>query len=89
MACGVATEEAIVSGRGVRNGFLMELLRSTIPELSIKESDAYGLPAAAKEAVAFALLASETILGVPNNLPSVTGASRRVVLGTIVPGSTT
>ena len=80
-------EEAIVSGGGARNGFLMELLRAAIPELSIKESDAYGLPVAAKEAVAFGILANETILGVPNNLPSATGAVRPVVLGTIVPGS--
>lgn len=80
-------EEAIVSGGGARNGFLMELLRAAIPELSIKESDAYGLPVAAKEAVAFGILANETILGAPNNLPSATGASRPVVLGTIVPGS--
>ncbi|HEU4401051.1 MAG TPA: anhydro-N-acetylmuramic acid kinase, partial [Candidatus Polarisedimenticolia bacterium] len=80
-------EEAIVSGGGARNGFLMEQLRAAIPELSIKASDEYGLPAAAKEAVAFALLANETILGVPSNLPSVTGASRPVLLGTIVPGT--
>ncbi len=80
-------EEAIVSGGGARNGFLMEQLRAAIPELSIKGSDEYGLPVAAKEAVAFAILANETILGVPNNLPAATGASRPVVLGTIIPGS--
>ena len=79
-------EEAIVSGGGARNDYLMEQLRSAIPELSIKESDEYGVPAAAKEAVAFALLANETIHGLPNNLPAVTGASHPVVLGTIVPG---
>jgi len=80
-------EEAIVSGGGARNGFLMEQLRSAIPELSIKASDEYGLPVAAKEAVAFAVLAHETILGVPNNLPAATGASRPAVLGAIVPGA--
>ncbi len=80
-------EEAIVSGGGARNGFLMEQLRAAIPELSIKESDEYGLPVAAKEAVAFAILANESIQARPNNLPAATGASRPVVLGTIVPGS--
>jgi anhydro-N-acetylmuramic acid kinase len=80
-------EEAIVSGGGARNGFLMEQLRDAIPELSIKLSDEYGLPAAAKEAVAFAILASETILGVPDNLPAATGAARPAILGTIVPGT--
>jgi anhydro-N-acetylmuramic acid kinase len=82
-------EEAIVSGGGARNEYLMEQLRAAVPELSIKESDEYGLPAAAKEAVAFALLASEAAHGIPNNLPSVTGAARPVVLGTIVFGRAT
>ena len=79
-------EEAIISGGGARNGFLMEQIRRTIPEISIRQSDEYGLPVTAKEAVAFAILANETICGVPNNLPSVTGAGRPVVLGAIVPG---
>jgi anhydro-N-acetylmuramic acid kinase len=79
-------EEAIVSGGGARNDFLMEQLRSAIPELSIKQSDEYGLPAGAKEAVAFAILANETLHGHTGSLPSVTGAARPVVLGTIVPG---
>jgi anhydro-N-acetylmuramic acid kinase len=79
-------EEAIVSGGGARNPALMDHLREAIPEVTLKVSDEYGLPAAAKEAIVYALLANETILGVPNNLPAVTGASRPVVLGTIVPG---
>jgi anhydro-N-acetylmuramic acid kinase len=79
-------EEAIVSGGGARNDFLMEQLRSAIPELSIKQSDEYGLPAGAKEAVAFAILANETLHGHTGSLPSVTGAARPVVLGAIVPG---
>lgn len=79
-------EEAIVSGGGARNDFLMEQLRSAIPELSIKHSDEYGLPAGAKEAVAFAILANETLHGHTGSLPSVTGAARPVVLGAIIPG---
>jgi anhydro-N-acetylmuramic acid kinase len=79
-------EEAIVSGGGARNPALMDHLRDAMPEITLKLSDEYGLPAAAKEAIVFALLANETILGVPNNIPAVTGASRPVVLGTIVPG---
>ena len=79
-------EEAIVSGGGARNDYLMEQLRAAIPELSIKESDEYGLPAIAKEAVAFALLANEAVHPLPGNLPTVTGASHPVVLGTFVEG---
>jgi anhydro-N-acetylmuramic acid kinase len=79
-------EEAIVSGGGTRNEFLLEQLRQAIPELTIKASDEYGLPAAAKEAIVSALLANESIQGVASNLPAATGASRPVVLGAIVPG---
>lgn len=42
-----------------------------------------GLTAANKEAVAFCLLGLATLLGVPSNVPSVTGASRSVVLGQV------
>jgi anhydro-N-acetylmuramic acid kinase len=81
-------EEAIVSGGGARNEALLEQIRRAIPELAIKTSDEYGLPAAAKEAIAVAILANETLLGVPNNLPAATGAARPAVLGSIVPGRT-
>ena len=40
----------------------------------------------AKEAVAFAVLACETVRGVPANVPGATGADAPVVLGKIVPG---
>ena len=42
-----------------------------------------GLDSDAKEAVAFAILASECVRGVCNNVPSVTGASHPVVMGKI------
>ena len=79
-------EEGVLSGGGTRNTFLVEEIKAAIPELAINDSGEYGLPAPAKEAVAMALLANESFLGVPNNLPAATGASRPVVLGTIVPG---
>jgi anhydro-N-acetylmuramic acid kinase len=44
-----------------------------------------GVPADAKEALAFALLAAATLDGEPSNVPSVTGAKRAVVLGSITP----
>ncbi len=42
-----------------------------------------GLSESNKEAVAFCLLGLATLLGYPSNVPSVTGASKRVVLGTV------
>ncbi|MBE3584085.1 MAG: anhydro-N-acetylmuramic acid kinase [Limnochordaceae bacterium] len=44
-------------------------------------------PASAKEAVGFAILAAATWLGMPGNLPQVTGARHPVILGEIVPGA--
>lgn len=80
-------EEGIVSGGGTRNTLLMSQLWDALPELPLTVSDEYGIPAIAKKAMAVAILANETIEGVPNNLPAATGAAHPVVLGHIVPGS--
>lgn len=83
-ALGRLPDELIVSGGGSRNASIMGFLRAT-PGLVVRTTDDYGLPAEAKEAVAFALLAAATVDGIPANLPSVTGARRAVVLGSITP----
>ncbi|WP_442816099.1 anhydro-N-acetylmuramic acid kinase [Streptomyces sp. NBC_01233] len=46
-----------------------------------------GLPAAAKEAYAFAVLGYLTLHGLPGNVPGCTGAAGSRVLGSITPGS--
>lgn len=81
---GARLHRLIVSGGGARNHLLMRRLRVLLPELSVKLSDEYGLPADAKEAIAFAVLADRTMQGLAGNLPGVTGARREVVLGKIV-----
>ena len=43
------------------------------------------VPVLAKEAMAFAFLAFETISGRPGNVPSATGAQKEVVLGSVTP----
>jgi N-acetylmuramic acid 6-phosphate etherase len=78
-------DEVIVSGGSVRNASLMEMLRSELAPARVVISDALGLPAEAKEAVAFAVLACETRHGRSGNLPAATGARRAVVLGDITP----
>jgi anhydro-N-acetylmuramic acid kinase len=44
-----------------------------------------GFPEEAKEAAGFALLASECLSGVPQNVPSATGAKHPVVMGKMTP----
>jgi anhydro-N-acetylmuramic acid kinase len=45
-----------------------------------------GVDSNAFEALAFAVMAYQTIQGIPTNVPAVTGARHPVVLGTVVPG---
>lgn len=78
-----SSDEMIVSGGGARNRYLMEGLQRLFRGVPILRSDDLGIPSAAKEAMCFALLAHETMLGNPTNLPRVTGARKTAVLGTI------
>ena len=77
--------EMIVSGGGAKNPALIAMLRREVAPLGIELhfSDEFGLPAEAKEAVAFALLAHETWHRRPSNVPSATGAKRAAILGKI------
>ncbi|HPD14939.1 MAG TPA: anhydro-N-acetylmuramic acid kinase [Planctomycetota bacterium] len=79
-------DEVIASGGGCHNRTLMRRLAETFAPVPVRLSDDFGIPADAKEAMAFAILAHETMAGRPGNLPSATGAARPVVLGKIVPG---
>ncbi len=80
-----APVDFIVSGGGARNLTLMQMLREQLdPQgCTVRASDDLGLPAEAKEAAAFALLAYETWHRRPGNIPSATGAARPVILGEI------
>ena len=75
--------EFIISGGGARNRTLLRTLAAELPGLKFRTSDDYGLPAEAKEAVAFALLAYQTWHRLPSNIPAATGAERAAVLGKI------
>jgi len=76
-------DELIVSGGGRHNVALMEALRRLFAPISVRTSDEFGVPSDAKEAMCFAVLANETVSGIPSNLPGATGAREPVVLGKI------
>ena len=75
-----------LSGGGQHNPVLRRRLEELFAPLPVTDSSSLGLPVDAKEAVAFAILANETICGQPSNVPGATGARGRRVLGVIVPG---
>jgi anhydro-N-acetylmuramic acid kinase len=76
--------DVIAAGGGTRNQAIMNFLDIAGFE-SVTTTDELGIPADAREAMAFALLAAATLDGLPSNVPSVTGAKRAVVLGSITP----
>jgi anhydro-N-acetylmuramic acid kinase len=74
-------DEIILGGGGTHNPTLVRMLADKIAPIPVRTHEAVGMNNDSKEAVAFALLANETLLGRASNLPSVTGASRRVLQG--------
>ncbi|MGP3941138.1 anhydro-N-acetylmuramic acid kinase [Streptomyces sp. 6N106] len=83
----VHATEVLASGGGTRNPTLMGALRRELGAIALRTSDELGLPAAAKEAYAFAVLAFLTAHGLAGTAPSCTGARHASVLGSITPGS--
>jgi len=79
-------DEVFVTGGGSRNRAMMALLDAALAGVAVRPIDDLGIPADAKEAVDFAFLAREALLGRPNVIRSVTGASRELVLGSIARG---
>ncbi|MFD0692555.1 anhydro-N-acetylmuramic acid kinase [Paenibacillus sp. GCM10027628] len=73
--------EVIISGGGAHNRTLLRMLGKLLPQQTILTSDEFGISSDAKEAILFALLGNDWIHGVPNNLPSATGAERSTIMG--------
>lgn len=76
--------QIILGGGGAKNATLRRMLAERIDVGQLLTHEDFGIADSAKEALAFAILAHETLQGRPSNVPSVTGASRSVVLGKIV-----
>jgi anhydro-N-acetylmuramic acid kinase len=75
----------MASGGGTRNAYLMERLAAHMPKgLRLTLSDEFGVPAAFKEAIKFAVLAHATVNQLANNIPAASGANRFGILGKLV-----
>ncbi len=80
---GLKLTELIIGGGGSRNKYLVQELKQNNPEMTIKFHTDYGVPSSYWESYAFAVLSYLAHLGFSGNVPSVTGASRQVLLGRI------
>ena len=76
-------ERLIVGGGGSYNLTLLRFLRELLPETEVVTNEEIGWNSDAKEAVAFAILANETVSGMCNNAPGATGAAHPVIMGKI------
>ncbi len=82
-------DELLVCGGGVRNDFLMSLLKNEItqhmPSTKVSSTAELGVDPQTVEALAFAWLAWAHLHNVPANLPAVTGARGPRILGARYP----
>ena len=78
---GPPVEEVIAAGGGVKNPALMEQIAAAMGPIPLRRSDEFGVPADAREAMAFAVLADMTLRGRPAWVPPVTGATAPKLLG--------
>lgn len=79
------THPVLVSGGGIRNGFLWQLLAQHFP-VELQRSDTAGIPPLARQAAAAAILATLTCDGVAGQSPYLTGAQGGRWLGSFCPG---
>lgn len=76
-------DRVLLCGGGSRNLDLRDRLQQRLPTVPVLTTDEVGLNSQFKEAIAFAVLAYWRILGIPGNVPAVTGAQKSVLLGEI------
>jgi len=77
--------QIIFGGGGAKNPTLRQMLKARVGEAEFHTHEDFGIANSAKEALAFAILAGETLAGRPGNVPGATGAGKAVVLGKIIP----
>jgi len=76
-------DEVLLCGGGSKNLYLKQRLQAKLEPVRVMTTDEVGLSADYKEAIAFAVLAHWRHLGIPGNLPQVTGARIPMLLGDI------
>jgi anhydro-N-acetylmuramic acid kinase len=80
-----ACKTLYICGGGAFNPYLMQRLSALLLGCSVQSTTALGINPQHMEALAFAWLARQCLLGLAGNVPSVTGAAGLRVLGQICP----
>ena len=76
-------EDVLVCGGGAHNGALMHRLAEMLAPRRVCDTRQFGIDPDFLEATAFAWLARQRLMGLPGNLPGVTGARGPRVLGAV------
>lgn len=74
-------EEVLLCGGGAYNPAFLKSLQDLLPDMKVSTTEDYGLTPDCIEAVTFAWLAKQRIENKPANIPDVTGAKKKVLLG--------
>lgn len=75
--------EVLLCGGGAYNPASLKSLQDLLPDMKVSTTKNYGLTPDCIEAVTFAWLAKQRLENKPANLPGVTGANKKVLLGGI------
>lgn len=79
-----AIDEVVLCGGGAYNPFLRDRIAAALG-VPVRHTNELGVDGNLKEAMAFALMASDAVAGLATNVPAATGASAPRVLGKLVP----
>jgi anhydro-N-acetylmuramic acid kinase len=80
----VSIAKVLVCGGGALNTSLLKMIQKRLPEeIIVTTAHAFGIPDQAREAMAFAVIGHESLMGRPGSLPAVTGARKGAVLGVL------
>lgn len=75
--------ELIIGGGGSYNKTLIEMIQTELPDVHVMIQEDIGFSSEAKEAIAMAVLANQTLQHSSGNVPNATGAKKSVPLGSI------
>ena len=85
LAAQPGTNRVLACGGGVHNPRLLARIAARLPGVIVESTSVHGVDPDFVEAMGFAWLARQTLLGRPGNLPSVSGARGPRVLGAVHP----